>query len=266
MDESAVFDPLGGDDGGASDISFPENPIPNMDEGWGRLSLQNLIGAARDYDYVDQSILLSTGQQYERRVLIGSTNGPLKITLTYTDVPGTPAAIPALVNDLDLEVIAPNGHVYHGNQFAAGESIPDVAEYDAINNVEAVHLANPTPGEYIVRVRAHNVPMDARHDTGAVDQDFALVTSGHFAAPGTGIISFDRRVYTAPATMTLRLVDYDLAGQSTASILLRSTTEVPGETIVCTPAETTARSPVRSPRPPFRWCTEMENCRCNTVI
>lgn len=31
----------------------------------------------------------------------------LKVTLAYTDVPGLPAAIPALVNDLDLEVISP---------------------------------------------------------------------------------------------------------------------------------------------------------------
>lgn len=104
--------------------------------------------------------------------------------------------------------------------------------FDAINNVEAVHLAAPVAGEYIVRIRASKVVMDARRDTPTVvDQDFALVVSGSFAAPGTGIVTFDRRVYTAPSTITLRLVDYDLAGQATASLLLRSTTESNGETI-----------------------------------
>ena len=39
------------------------------------------------------------------------------------------------------------------------------------------------PGEYIVRVRARNVPQDARGDTPAVDQDFALVISASIAAP-----------------------------------------------------------------------------------
>ncbi len=232
MDETAVYSPLTGDGESTTSSAGTANPVPNMDEGWGRIYLPNLIGSTLNHDFVDQSVLLATGQQFERRVLIGSSTTPLKITLTYTDVPGSPAAIPALVNDLDLEVIAPNGRVYHGNQFNAGESIPDALAFDAINNVEGVHLSAPTPGEYIVRIRARNVPMDARRDTGAVDQDFALVISGSFAPPGTGIVSFDRRVYTAPAPMTLRLVDYDLAGQATASLLLRSGTEMPGENIL----------------------------------
>ena len=147
-------------------------------------------------------------------------------------MPGTPLTIPALVNDLDLEVLAPDGHIYHGNQFNAGESVPDAAAFDGINNVEAVHLAAPVAGEYIAGIRARNVVMDARRDTpSVVDQDFALVVSGSFAAPGTGIVTFDRRVYTAPSTINLRLVDYDLAGQTTASLLLRSTTETNGESI-----------------------------------
>ena len=147
-------------------------------------------------------------------------------------MPGTPVTVPALVNDLDLEVLAPDGHIYHGNQFNAGESVADAAAFDGINNVEAVHLAAPVAGEYIVRVRARNVVMDARRDTpSVVDQDFALVVSGSFAAPGTGIVTFDRRVYTAPSTINLRLVDYDLAGQATASLLLRSTMETNGESI-----------------------------------
>ncbi|MFL5806540.1 MAG: S8 family serine peptidase, partial [Roseiflexaceae bacterium] len=42
--------------------------------------------------------------------------GPLRLTLAWTDYPGQPAAARALVNDLDLEVIAPNGAHYVGNQ------------------------------------------------------------------------------------------------------------------------------------------------------
>jgi subtilisin family serine protease len=138
MDETAVYSPLGGIDGDPapdSNNTLPPNPVPNMDEGWGRVSLPNLIGSPRQYDFVDQTVLLATGQQFERRVLVGSTAEPLKITLAYTDVPGLPAAIPALVNDLDLEVVAPDGRGYHGNQFAAGTSIPDTTVFDAINNL-----------------------------------------------------------------------------------------------------------------------------------
>jgi hypothetical protein len=233
MDETAIglieFDedeePIGG--------GFPQeaNPVPNMNEGWGRLDLPNLIGSTKNYQFVDQSVLLTNDQYFEQRILIANADEPLKITLAYTDVPGSPVTIPALVNDLDLEVFAPDGRVYRGNQFHLGESIPDAPDFDQINNVEAVHLSTPVAGEYIVRIRVRNVPMDARRETAAVDQDFALVISGRFAPPGTGIVTFDRPVYTAPSTIKLRLVDYDLAGQPTATLILRSTTEPNGENL-----------------------------------
>ena len=33
-----------------------------MTKGWGRLALSNFIGSPRSYEYVDQSVLLTTGQ------------------------------------------------------------------------------------------------------------------------------------------------------------------------------------------------------------
>ena len=42
--------------------------------------------------------------------LVNDAEGtPLRVTLAYTDVPGFPGATRALVNDLDLEVIGPDG-------------------------------------------------------------------------------------------------------------------------------------------------------------
>ncbi|MGC3959533.1 MAG: S8 family serine peptidase [Verrucomicrobiota bacterium] len=241
MNETALGSTGVDEDGEPIDVGFPQeaNPVPNNDEGWGRVDLTNLIGTTKDYLFVDQTVLLTNDQVFEQRILIANANEPLKITLTYTDVPGTPLTVPALVNDLDLEVVAPDGHVYRGNQFNAGESIADAPDFDRINNVEAVHLTAPVAGEYLVRIRAHNLPMDARRDSAAVDQDFALVVSGRFAPPGTGIVTFDRRVYTAPATINLRLVDYNLAGQPTVTITLRSTAEPNGEIITLLASGTT---------------------------
>jgi hypothetical protein len=214
------------------DDSIETDPVPNRDEGWGRVDLTRLIGSSRQHEFVDQSVFLSSGQVSERRILVESPVEPLKITLTYTDVPGFPAAVPTLVNDLDLEVVGPDGVVYRGNQFELGESVPNAPLPDTINNVEAVHLAEPLPGEYLVRVRARMVVQDARAETAALDQDFALVVSGALALPGTGIVAFDRRAYSAPATMKLTLFEQNLAGQSTATISLRSGQEPLGELIV----------------------------------
>lgn len=213
------------------DDSAGTAPVPNNDEGWGCVNLPALIGSARDYHFIDQTILLTNGAVFEQRVLIGRAEEPLKVTLTYTDVPGLPAAVIALVNDLDLEVIAPTGEIFRGNQFADGESLPNATGTDRINNVEAVHLAMPVVGAYRIRVRGARVVEDARRDTGAVDQDFALVISGAFGAPGEGMITFDRAAYRAPDQIQITLVDYDLAGQPSANVWVRSDTEPTGEFI-----------------------------------
>jgi hypothetical protein len=205
------------------------DPVPNNDEGWGRLDLTGLIGSSLRAEFIDQTNLLATGQAYEHRVVVASSDESLKITLTYTDVPGFPGAIPALVNDLDLEVVAPDGRVYRGNQFEDGESVPDAPSSDAINNVEAVHLVAPAPGEYIVRVRARNVVEDARSDTPAVDQDFALVVTGDLPVPGAGVLFFDRGVYRGSDLVKVRLIDPDLAGQASVNVLVTSTSEPSGE-------------------------------------
>ena len=201
--------------------------IPNNDEGWGRVDLTALIGSERGFDFTDQTSLLRTGQTFEKRLFLASSEIPLKITLAYTDVPGFPPAIPALVNDLDLEVISPSGILYRGNQFIDGESVPNAPSVDSINNVEGVHVEFPEPGEYLIRVVGRKVIEDARRDTAnVIDQDFALVFSGHVPFPGQGIVSLDRRAYTIPSQINIKLIDFDLAGHPTAAVSLASDSQV----------------------------------------
>lgn len=212
-------------------------PAPNFDEGWGRVTLTNLITtnfdeAPRNFQFFDQGALLMTGQTYGQHTLVRSSSQPLKITLAYTDVPGFPGAIPALVNDLDLEVVAPDGTLYRGNQFVGDESIPNAPTPDDINNVEGVYISNPMPGDYVVRVRATNVPEDARLDTAQIDQDFALVASGDLARSGSGNILLDRTSYTAPGIINVTVFDLARAASNSVSITVKSTTEPAGETIV----------------------------------
>ncbi|MEI9863312.1 MAG: hypothetical protein WDN00_01890 [Limisphaerales bacterium] len=66
--------------------------------------------------------------------------------------------------------------------------MPNAPSPDTINNVEGINLSHPVPGDYLVRVRASNVAEDARLDTAAIDQDFALVISGDLSRPHGGII------------------------------------------------------------------------------
>ena len=209
-------------------------PIPNNDEGWGRITLTNIIctnlsSAPRYYEYVDQTHLVTNGEVYTRHTLVQNSDQPLKITLTYTDVAGFPGAIPALVNDLDLEVVGPDGTLYRGNQFAGSDSAANAPSPDALNNVEAVHLSQPVPGDYLVRVRARHIVQDARLDTAAIDQDFALVVSGGLARPSAGSILLDRPAYTTPGVIRLAVFDTVRAASNAVSVLVKSTTEPAGE-------------------------------------
>jgi hypothetical protein len=70
-------------------------------------------------------------------------------------------------------------------------------------------------------------------------QDFALSVSGDLPLPGEGIIALDRAAYSAPAIIQLKLIDFDLRGQSSARVLLSSSTEPLAEEITL-PAHGTA--------------------------
>lgn len=218
-----------------NDGSTAAASTPNMDEGWGRVDLTQIIYNPRWHDFLDQTNLLTQGQTYQRSVIIADTNEPLRVTLVYTDVPGFPAAIPALVNDLDLEMTGPDGRVYRGNQFERGESVPDAAGSDSINNVEGIYISAPAPGEYMLRVRTRKVAQDARRDTPAADQDFALVISGNIPPPETGSILLDRTHYTVPGRIRVKVFDLDLAGVPSVNVTLRSATEPNGLTLTLRP-------------------------------
>ncbi len=222
-----LFGDEGGGEGGTIVVG-DTGPVPNFDEGWGRVNLETIIDSERRFDFVEQGAGLATGQTFEKRVIVGNQQR-FKVTLAYTDVPALPAAIPALVNDLDLEVLAPDARLFRGNAFADGESVAGTPAGDSLNNVEAVHLSQPQAGEYVVRVRARNVVKDVHgRAAGVPEQDFALVISGQLPLPGEGVVSWDREAYRTPATAQVRLIDEQLRGQAEVEIQVSSSTQPAG--------------------------------------
>lgn len=180
---NGAIDMQGGPSGrtGAGGVPIPLANIPNNDQGWGRVSLDNMVEQAPASDrgpklFVDQKhAFTASGQEYMIRIAAADAARPIRITLTWTDAPATAGANPALVNDLDLEVTqVATGTVFRGNVFANGFSTPGGA-FDALNNVECVYLQNPN-GVYEVRVLAGNIAANARPPFDLTPwQDFALV-------------------------------------------------------------------------------------------
>jgi serine protease AprX len=151
-------------------------PIPNADEGWGALDVAAAVDAAATHAFVDETRPLATGAVATHHYVVSDPAEPLRITLVWTDPPALPSVARQLVNDLDLEVVDPDGRVYRGNAFVGGWSAAD-GTADRTNNVEAVHIATPRAGVYTVRVRGFNVPLGP--------QDYALLANAppQVAAP-----------------------------------------------------------------------------------
>ena len=160
----------------------PVAPIPNNDQGWGRVSTDNLLLSSPDSDrgprlVVDERLAFdASGQEWNLRVAPVDSSRPLRITLAWTDAPGAAGSNPALVNDLDLEVTEVTTlNVFRGNVFANGFSTTGGA-FDSVSNLECVYVQNPS-GVYDVSVIASVLRGNALPPFGTATtwQDFALV-------------------------------------------------------------------------------------------
>ncbi|MCW5568785.1 MAG: S8 family serine peptidase [Dokdonella sp.] len=157
-------------------------PIPNNNQGWGRVHLGNSLALNSNAHYIDQTELLTaTGTTHELVVGVVDTSKPLRVTLTWTDAPGAINANPALVNNLDLEVVD-GANTYLGNVFNNGASVTG-GTADAKNNVENVYITNPG-GAVTIRVKGTAIVGDGVPGNATpLDQDFALVCTNCVQQP-----------------------------------------------------------------------------------
>ncbi|MGC3961288.1 MAG: hypothetical protein QM813_26180 [Verrucomicrobiota bacterium] len=124
-------------------------------------------------DQVAEDLLVASGQVRVFTAQVVQTNEPLRVTLAWTDAPGSTTGN-ALNNDLDLTVQV-GTNVYLGNVFSGASSVTG-GSADARNNVESVLLPAGVSGEIVVTVTAANINSDGVPNWGgSLDQDFALV-------------------------------------------------------------------------------------------
>jgi serine protease AprX len=148
-------------------------------QGWGMPDLGRLYESRKRLFVVDQEIALRDHQAVEYQLRVPENEPELRVTMVYTDPLGTIAAAKALVNDLDLVVIAPDGKRYLGNHGLLESNLSkEGGAPDRLNNVENVFLEKPASGVWRVIVAAHRIASDQHRATAAWDQDFALVISG----------------------------------------------------------------------------------------
>ncbi|MFN7976426.1 MAG: S8 family serine peptidase [Acidobacteriota bacterium] len=187
--------------------------LPGRCQGWGRILLDNALyfpGDARKIFATDDPGF-PTGSTSSKDFLIDVVSGavPFKVTLAWTDYPSTPAAMPHLVNDINLLVTAPDGTtMYKGNVFASNQSTTG-GSYDARNTLEQVLLLTPSQiGTYTITVTAVNIPNGPQPYGLVVTGDITntappAVTDDAIVGEGLGQPNVNRvRVYDASGTAT----------------------------------------------------------------
>ncbi|TLZ58217.1 MAG: hypothetical protein E6K17_01530 [Methanobacteriota archaeon] len=208
-----------------------ENRYPNDAQGWGRLVLDDALyvnpatEGARKLWVVDQTSGLITGQSIDYKIKVNTNAVPLRIVMSYSDYPAFPNSNPALVNNLNLQVTAPNGSVYKGNVFATfamGESLPNAGSFDTRNPIEGVIVNSPGAGEWTIHVEGANIP--------AGPQAFAVVAVADLD-PGYGDIRLDRKLYSESDTIRIEVHD---TNAPSVSVNVRSTVETTPEVVALT--------------------------------
>jgi len=165
----------------------PLEDAPGNVQGWGRIMLDDPLYFAGDdrrlrIQEMPTAGGLTTGNSVTSHFELASSAEPLKLTLAWTDPPGSSSSSAALINNLDLVLTAPDGTVYRGNQWTTDDvnvlgdkqSQPNPGSSDSINNIEGILLPSPQVGTYEIAVAGTDIPGGQSVFT----QGFALVTTG----------------------------------------------------------------------------------------
>ncbi len=134
------------------------NNGPDFASGYGRVDAIEGVNVIRNKQVREGQITNSITDIYTFTVTAGLTQ--TWATLVWDDAPATAMANPTLVNNLDLELVEPNGTTIHLPWLLdAGNPANAAAKgVDNVNNVEQVYVQNPMAGVWTIRVKGTNVP------------------------------------------------------------------------------------------------------------
>ncbi|CAM6129611.1 unnamed protein product [Calypogeia fissa] len=158
---------------------------PNNMEGYGRVVLERVLifspplqGRNRPPSRLlvksgaEHGAILKHGDKHVLRIHTLSDREALHVTMVWMDPPAAPGSVNPMINDLDLLVIGREQRPYFSN---------GMMSKDPTNNVEAVLVNNPSPGPWVVEVKASTVV--------SKKQPYALVVTGHFVVLDEKVVS-----------------------------------------------------------------------------
>lgn len=137
------------------------NPGPDYRFGWGHVNNWRAYRLLEEFRY-DAGFCDQAGES-THTISIPAGVRQARVMLYWTDPPALPGTAKALVNDLDLQVVAPDGSVFlplvlnpTPNPFIL--NTPATPGRDSLNNVEQVRLDNPPAGDFLIKIQGYEVP------------------------------------------------------------------------------------------------------------
>lgn len=160
-------------------------PGPDFASGYGMVNAEAAYNAIVTNRVLEREI--ANGATDELTVPVAAGQTELKVTLGWDDPVAAINAATQLVNNLDLELVAPNGTTIT-LPWVLDSSNPAQAAtrgVDSTNNLEQVLVENPTAGDWTIRVKGTAVPTSPQKFS--LVSSFAMQTAA--APPGSFVVS-----------------------------------------------------------------------------
>jgi hypothetical protein len=163
--------------------TYADDPLWSPGQGMGEMNLGTALDGVPRFvqDETSTNIFTASGQTRVFTGVIANAAEPFRVTLAWTDAPGSTTG-DAYNNNLILKVMA-GGNTYYGNVFSGSNSVTG-GSTDLRNNVQSVFLPAGVSGNYTVTIMANSInSVGVPGAAGSVNQDFALVVYNSGVAP-----------------------------------------------------------------------------------
>ena len=144
----------------SADPNVESYVVPSDHIGWGRIDLDSVLYFTRDARKLlvyDDTAGLETGD-YRDFDFNSDMTMPLRVAAVWTDTAAAAGANPALINNLDCRLNAPNADFYKGDIYTNGQSTDNPSgPFNSLDPEEMFRVNQPAAGLWTLRVSAQNV-------------------------------------------------------------------------------------------------------------
>ncbi len=209
---------------------------PDFTYGFGRLDVTKAVQIIDNQSFVTDSLS-------ETEVLTFSIHVPaeaeqLKVMLVWNDPAAAPFSTSTLINDLDIEIVAPDMTVHYpwlldtaATQVHRAAFQGSATQRDRINNIEQVTIDTPIAGVYEIKIQGHAIAMGKQvfhivYDWSSPLLELRYPSSGETFAPNENLhirwadtlgIASDTLAlfYSVDAGSTWTTIDENISGATT---------------------------------------------------